>query len=109
MEREAEKDTGVYRDMKIYLNAREFDVVMKKLFKAVGKKFTSIEKDCETDCSKPDWFMQCSWTMAQEKEFKKWFTEYLTHKLDLSPVAIRKRVDTFCFNYGWKYKDLNDV
>jgi hypothetical protein len=86
--------------MEFYLNKREFNVVMKKLFEVVGGKFTSIEKDCSTS----DWFMQCTWTIVQEEEFEKWLTKYLTSKLDLPPKAIRKRVDMFCFNYGWKYK-----
>ena len=87
--------------MRVYLNEKEFNEVMSKMFEAVGAKFYSIKRSCKGD----QWFMKYSWTEDQEKEFRKWLTKYVIKKLGIQPQLADKMVTMFLFEYGWKYKE----
>lgn len=86
--------------MSMYLNDKQFDEVMSKLFKTIGKKFYSINQSCRDE----DWFMQSSWTQTQEKGFEKWLIKYVIKKLHIPIKLAKGMVKIFCFNYGWKYE-----
>jgi hypothetical protein len=61
----------------------------------------------------PNWYLHHTWTLEQEKRFKIWMRAFLW----VSPKArrsvmkyprksmIKKTVDWFVFQYGWKYDD----
>lgn len=87
--------------MALYLSEAQFDEVMVKLFEAVGKKYHSQGRSC-----RGQWFMRSSWTMAQEKEFQTWLTNYVAKKLHLPLTLAKKKSAMFCFNHGWKYKKI---
>ena len=90
--------------MSYYLTDRQFDVVMKKLFRAVGCWYESIEKSCGKD-----WYMKHTWTEKQEAEFRKWFTSYIVKKLDIPVRSADKRARMFLFECGWKHVEGGDV
>lgn len=86
--------------MRMYLTDKEFDEVMSKMFEAVGAKYYSIKRSC----SGGEWFLNHSWTEAQEKEFKKWLTKYVMQKLGVPAKLAKKKTEMFLFEYGWRYK-----
>lgn len=83
----------------MYLSEKEFDVVMAKMFEAVGAKFHSIKRSCRGD----KWFTKHTWSSDQEKKFKVWLKAYLIRKLDVHEKRAEKMAAMFLFDYGWKY------
>jgi hypothetical protein len=82
---------------KIYLNEKEFHVVMCKLFQSVGKKFTSVQKDCRGE----DWFRKYKWTEQEELAFKKWLVGYIVERTEQPKKMALKQASHFIFQYGW--------
>jgi len=85
--------------MSYYLTDKQFDHVMKKLFKAVGQEFKGIEESCGVEY----WYMQHTWTEEQEAEYRKWLTSYIVKKLHIPVRLADKKARMFLFMYGWKY------
>jgi hypothetical protein len=65
------------------------------------------------DITKPNWFLEHSWTPEQAKEFARWMFNFLKKKsierelygyASHSDKMKRQRVEMFLFQYGWKYK-----
>ena len=80
----------------------QLNEILSKLFDAVGRKFVSIPKSCRGK----KWFLQSTWTQEQEDKFKAWLTKYLVRKEKISPELAGKKAKMFCFQYGWKYKEM---
>lgn len=89
-----------------------------KEFREVVKKMLSYTKPRITmknfDPKKEGWYNEATWTGEQEEEFKEWMTEYLynnnearksimTHNKK-NKKEIRKAVEEFTNNYGWKIR-----
>lgn len=64
------------------------------------------------DITKPDWYLEHSWTQEQEREFAKWMVKFLKNKkvekelygyASYSDKGRKERVEMFLFQYGWKY------
>ena len=78
-----------------------FDVVAGELCLRVGLKYpppvgTKYEVDAAT------------WTEENEDHFREWLTSYLKtvpRFKSMGKAYIKKEVDWFVFQYGWKYKD----
>ena len=80
--------------------------VVNKLCQLVG-----IQPQTLTYFQKNEWYLKHSWTEKQEDTFRKWFINYLqdkearTHLMNHPQKRFIKRaVDNFIFNYGWKNK-----
>jgi len=79
--------------------------------KIVGADFNKIDF-----CSSM-WFHEYEWTYEEEEKFKKWFLRKAKwHKkirnelfspMVKTEASIKKAIDLFVFNYGWKIKDEN--
>ncbi len=87
--------------MNAYERTQTFDAIATELCKRVGLTFpppegTKYEVDAAT------------WTEAEENDFREWLTGYLK---TVSPYKrmgkpyIKKEVNWFIFQYGWKYKE----
>jgi len=69
----------------------------------------------EIDTKSKDWFMEYEWTIKEQDDFKKWMVNYLYTNgkarrtlfalSGRSKKLIRKTVDMFVFQYGWKFKE----
>ena len=68
----------------------------------------------EIDFKEEGWFMKYSWDQLIEEKFKNWLTKYLmTHRKARAELFefdfkdkfwIKKAVESFILNYGWKTK-----
>jgi len=86
-------------------------VILKKQFEIVGAKFKGIPTE-------EDWFLKHEWTDEQEKEFEKFFIEYLMNNAEArrelltfntkNKTRIKKAFDMWNLNYGWKSKVKGD-
>ena len=73
-------------------------------------EFTNVDY-YSIDFHEDRWYTKASWSHAQEKQFKEWFTNHLLNSKSARKFfmhfetkglkAIKCCVDTFCFNYGW--------
>ena len=91
--------------MSYYLTDKQFDHVMKKLFKSVGQEFKSIKENCRGK----NWYLKHTWTEKQETEFRKWLTSYIVKTLHTTVRFADKRARMFLFFCGWKYKKGGDM
>ena len=91
--------------MAYYLTDKQFDEVMRKMFKTAGQEFKSIEESCGTN----DWFMQHTWMEKQEAEFRKWFIFYMVKKLHIPVHLADKKARMFLSEYGWKHTKGGEV
>lgn len=84
----------------------QISVVLKEMFKRVGATYN---EDLVQD---DGWYLKYSWPKVEEDEFKEWFTDYLYNNVQArkeimafprkNKVHIRKVVEEFVWNYGWK-------
>jgi len=82
--------------------------VLKEMCKLVKVDYNKI------NFHKPNWFLKYSWDNKTEDKFKKWMIKYLsTNKkareeimnLPIKDIkSIKRTVDYFILNHGWKYK-----
>jgi hypothetical protein len=83
--------------------------VLTKMCDMVGVNVNKI------DFKKPQWFWKHTWTKNQEKEFKKWFVNYLYRRADRQreifdmygyyscpKYRLKEYVDGFIFQFGWR-------
>ena len=88
---------------------KHFDIIIAKMCGWIGVDPSQASNDI------PDWFMQHSWTPAQEKSFIEWLSNYLyndteaRNEIMLFPRRRRRETDEtaskFVWNYGWRYED----
>lgn len=87
--------------MNSYERTKTFDHIATELCRRVGLTFPPPE---ETKYEVSD----AAWTKAEEDDFREWMTAYLKtvppYKR-MGKAYIKKEVDWFIFQYGWKYKE----
>ena len=81
--------------------------VLKKMCDFV---YVAIEK---VDFNDREWYTQYEWTKATEDRFKEWLVNHLYSNTEVrnnvmarslkNKQHIKRFVDFFVFNYGWKY------
>ena len=69
----------------------------------------------EIDVTEDFWFTKHTWTTQEEDDFKEWMLKFITGNYPLfketfvNPKSNKKRlkrqIDQFLWNYGWKYKE----
>jgi hypothetical protein len=68
------------------------------------------------DFTKDRWYVDYSWTVEEEKDFTDWLTkEVISNRKKYKPVFpmtsstyfVKKSVEWFVLQYGWKYKEIN--
>jgi len=90
---------------------KELKTVLKEMCDRVGADFEDI------DFGNEKWFMKNhSWTEKEEEDFVKWFTDELMNNASLRKKFLkyprknkkkcRKAAQWFCFEYGWRLKDV---
>lgn len=57
------------------------------------------------DFDNRQWFIQHSWTTAQQDEFHEWLTKYLMRKRGWSRMLAEKEATWFVFDFGWRVDD----
>jgi len=88
-----------------YLTEKQFDHVLRKMFKVVGQEFKNKKESCGIE----GWYRQHTWTEKQEAEYRKWLTSYIVKKLDVPVRSADKKARHFLFMCGWKYEKGGDV
>ena len=88
---------------------KHFDIIIAKMCSWIGVDSNQASNDI------PDWFMQHSWTPAQEESFCKWLSTYLYNDTEARneimrfPRRTRNKTDKvakeFVWTYGWKYEE----
>jgi len=83
-------------------------IVLKKMCEFVGADFNEI------NFSDDFWYEKFFWTYNEENHFKEWLYKYLKNnnlaRKELMKIPsknsdlIKKFIDDFVFEYGWKYK-----
>lgn len=68
----------------------------------------------QVDFLKKDWYLKKSWTSKEQESFSDWFVNYLKKnsgaRNEIMAIKssntnrVKKVVDEFIFNYGWKTK-----
>ena len=71
---------------------------LEELFRRVGRKYPD-----EEFTTQPDWYMQETWTQAEEEDFRKWMLKKLGR-------MYRKETEVamFLLMWGWKNKEDDD-
>jgi hypothetical protein len=80
-----------------------FDVVVTELCRRVGLKYPPEQQVAPQDYE---------WPQSEEDDFRKWLTDYLKSVQPFKRMGvkyIKKEVDYFMFQYGWKVKDADDL
>ena len=80
--------------------------ILTEMCSRVGADYESI------DFSSPDWYLQYTWTTAEEKEFSAWLFNYLMDNKEaranlyggrvFNKWTVSGAVQSFIFSYGWK-------
>lgn len=87
--------------MNTYKRTETFDVIAAELCRRVGLAYPPPKGTVyETDAA--------TWTEAEESDFRDWLTAYLKtvpRYKRMGKSYIRKDVEWFVFQYGWKYKE----
>ena len=83
--------------------------ILKEMCKRVDADFEKVNFKSKT------WYSKCSWTEAEQNDFKKWLVKYLKKNSEArremmeNPTTISKIIDKFAnmfiFNYGWKTEE----
>ena len=89
---------------------KHFEIIMNEMCKRVGADWSKVNP------KKGDWFMKHTWTEEEENKFIDWFVNYLIKHKEArkeiltrettSRIMIRRVVEKFVLNYGWKLKLL---
>jgi hypothetical protein len=90
--------------LKPYIMNPYLGLILKKMCDVVGADSEKI------DFKSADWFLMYTWTKAQETEFREWMTDYLVQNKQARVALmnfpgrkqIKKTVDAFIWNYGWR-------
>ena len=80
-----------------------FDAAVTELCRRVGITYPPEHKTAPQDYE---------WTQAEEDDFRKWLTGYLKKSQPFKRMGVRyikKEVDYFMFQYGWKVKDADSL
>ena len=92
-------------------------IKLNKVLKVILTKMCSYVKlDInQLDIDKKDWFMDYSWSIKQEEEFKLWLMSYLKSSSKARDYIMFRNtkdihqlktcVNSFVLNYGWSYTD----
>jgi len=56
-----------------------------------------------------NWFQQWTMTMEQNKELKKWGTDYLRKKFRTTKTIAEHQMEWFCLQYGLKFSDFPNI
>jgi len=86
---------------------KHLTIILREMCDRVGADFNKIEFD------KPEWFWQYSWSYQDQCAFSEWMVDYLYNSTEArneimeyprgkAKYKIRKVVNWFVFNYGWK-------
>jgi len=83
--------------------------ILKKMCSVVGADYSKI------DFKEAQWFWKYEWSQGQEDKFKEWMIKYLTDNKEArkfmmeyprkTKKVIKKLVDEFIWNWGWKVKE----
>jgi hypothetical protein len=95
-------------------DANNFNPVLQEILQEMCRR---VNVDYNTvDFTKDRWYMDHSWTLEEEKDFIDWLTkEVLSNKKKYKLIflatsskhLIKKSVEWFVLQYGWKYKETN--
>lgn len=91
---------------------KKLEPILKEMCKRVNVKYSDV------DFTTSDWYTKHSWTEEEEDDFKVWLSEWIKNnkkdaKLLWSSHRFTKKnrqgmAAGFAFNYGWKYKKLEE-
>lgn len=76
-----------------------YNEILPEMFRRVGQEFT---KDF---CRREDWFLEHTWTTAEQEEFRKWLVKLLVKKGKMSPYGAQHEASWFLLAHGWKTQD----
>ena len=87
-------------------------IILTKMCSLLDVDYDSI------DFMKQDWYWDYEWIPAQRLEFSEWLLKYMKNTAEarkelmrvptLSEITIKKYVEQFILNYGWKEKITGD-
>lgn len=72
---------------------------LNEMFRRVG--FESYDEEFG---KQPYWYTLREWSIAEDVDFTKWFTEEYRKTFRCSKYIAKGAAATFVFNYGWKLK-----
>jgi len=58
---------------------------------------------------KDAWYLQWTMTTKQNKELKKWGTDYLRKKFRTTKAIAEHQMEWFCLQYGLKFSDFPNI
>jgi len=73
-----------------------FDVILHKMFEAVGETYS------HDFVAQKDWYHLRSWTEDQEKDFKSWMVAYMRKICHWSKKVAEREASWWLIQYGWK-------
>jgi len=87
-------------------------IVLKKMCEYVGADYDTIEWKNDKD----PYYWKYEWSQEQENDFREWMIDYLMDNKDArlslleypgtkNKKRIKKAVNFFIWNHGWKVKD----
>ena len=88
---------------------KQLDIIMQEMCSRVGVDWKKI------DATKDDWYSKYTWTEKEQESYAKWLVDYLGSNKDArielmafpslkDKKSLRKVVDMYLLNYGWKCK-----
>lgn len=89
---------------------KHLTAILKKMCSITNAEYTNI------DFKREDWFLDHTWTIKQELEFKSWLVKYLKKSAGarkelmnfptlFTKNHLEKVASFFVLTYGWKYRD----
>ena len=93
------------------INFPHLNYIMEEMCDKVGANWDEIDQKEE------GWYEKHSWSYKEYLDFKDWFIDYLyknsdarneiliSGKKNISKKLLKKVVEEFLFNYGWKFED----
>ena len=75
----------------------------RRMFRAVGRRFSP-----DVVC-RPNWYLESSWTMEQERTYREWFVRQASRDLGWDKRRARKESGWFLLFYGWRIEAPENI
>lgn len=81
------------------LNVEDVKDILEEMFKRVGRSFD------RSSHYKSDWYLEATWSKADQEDFEKWLVTLLRNKFKQSKKQAVSGAAWFILAYGWEISE----